>query len=107
MASKSKMAAMAVMGTTAAERGMIQSNHLNTPRLQKGGRPSRSGGIFGAERQVHSNHINAPHNAKEWPSSGVIRNSNRGRIGVKGGLVAQSNGTPANHYSGGPINRNG
>jgi hypothetical protein len=95
------------MGQALSQAGMIHSNHLNAPRLQRGGRPSKSGGIFGRERQIHSNHIDAQNAGKEWPSHGVMRGSNRSqRTGVRGGLQG-SNGNPGNHYSGGPTNRRG
>jgi hypothetical protein len=49
---------MASMGQACREAGLIQSAHLNTPKLQKGRRPSKSGTIFGGERLHRAGHVN-------------------------------------------------
>jgi hypothetical protein len=43
------------MSTACQVARLIKSNHLNASRLQKGGRPSKSGSVFGAERSERAN----------------------------------------------------
>lgn len=108
MTEYSRKAARDGMAQACYEAGLIQSNHLNMPRLQRGGRPSKSGGIFGAESQIRTGHIDKHGNHKEWPAEAPVRARNRGPVGRKGGVEGSNgNGDPRNWYSAGPGRRHG
>jgi hypothetical protein len=84
------------------EGGGVGAHHINSAEYQAGGRPSKTGGVYGSESQIGRRHIDKQ-NRRVWPHGAAVSAAHKGPVGRKGGVSGSNGNGPANTwYSAGP-----